>query len=315
MRTDTAAQSRHFDLHQVADGVYAAIAANNGWASANAGIIDAGDHTIVFDAFLTPGAAQDLRRCAEQLTGRTPDLVVNSHYHCDHTGGNQVFSPACHILASAATERLMAATSQDTLAWNKANAAARLKLLRARLHHAQSDAQRADLSMWIAYYQGLVHELPHLTLRLPDATFVNRRTIHGSKRAVKLISYAGAHTGSDTILYLPGEAAFVGDLLFVGAHPYLSDGDPQRLLTVLHALAALDAPVIVPGHGPVGTRDDIVLMAAYVEECLRTARTFVGSGKSEDALITDIAIPEPYNHWQQPNLFHANIAALTQRLA
>src|SRR5512140_3349696 len=153
MRTDTAAQSRHFALHQVADGVYAAIASNDGWAVANAGIIDAGDHTIVFDAFLTPGAAQDLRLCAEQLTGRTPDLVVNSHYHCDHTGGNQVFAPACHILASAATQQLMATTGRSTLAWTQANAAARLTSLRARLTRAASDEQRADTAMWIAYYE------------------------------------------------------------------------------------------------------------------------------------------------------------------
>jgi cyclase len=312
MRTDTAIASRHFDLHQVADGVYAAIATNDGWAIANAGIIDTGDQTIVFDAFLTPAAAHDLRLCAEQLTGRTPDLVVNSHFHSDHMWGNQAFTPACHILASAATRQLMVTAGANDLTWHKANAASRLQSLRTKLKSAGSDLERDDLTSWIAYFEGLVQELPHLSVRLPDTTFASRRTIRGSKRTVKLISYAHAHTGSDTILYLPGEGAFVGDLLFVAAHPYLSDGDPQRLLGVLHELAALDAPFLVPGHGPVGTRADIAIMSGYVAECLRTARSFVASCAVEDCAISSIEIPTPYSHWQQPNIFHANIAALSQ---
>jgi cyclase len=45
----------------------------------NAGIVDLGDRTLVFDPFLTRAAARELRSAAERLTGRTPALVVPGH--------------------------------------------------------------------------------------------------------------------------------------------------------------------------------------------------------------------------------------------
>jgi cyclase len=47
-------ESRHFTLEPLADGVWAAIHRVGGWAVGNAGIVDLGDATLLFDAFLTP---------------------------------------------------------------------------------------------------------------------------------------------------------------------------------------------------------------------------------------------------------------------
>ena len=83
--------SDHFEIHRIAEGVYPAIATQDGAAFSNAGIIDLGDRTLIFDAFETPKAAQDLRLAAEQLTERQASLVIISHAHDDHWLGNQVF--------------------------------------------------------------------------------------------------------------------------------------------------------------------------------------------------------------------------------
>lgn len=61
--------SRHFTLEKVTEGIYAAIAKDGGGAVGNAGFIDLGDKTIVFDTFNTQQAAEDLRSMAEALTG------------------------------------------------------------------------------------------------------------------------------------------------------------------------------------------------------------------------------------------------------
>ena len=64
-------ESRHYILHELADGVYAAIHNDEGgYAICNAGIIDLGDKTIVLDPFISPAAARDLKQHAENLTGR-----------------------------------------------------------------------------------------------------------------------------------------------------------------------------------------------------------------------------------------------------
>ncbi len=96
-------RSKHFQMQRLADGVYAAIASEQGYAACNAGIIDIGDRTIVFDTFLTPEAARDLLRITKQLTTNRIAYVVNSHAHNDHIRGNQVFGPDVDIISSSIT--------------------------------------------------------------------------------------------------------------------------------------------------------------------------------------------------------------------
>jgi glyoxylase-like metal-dependent hydrolase (beta-lactamase superfamily II) len=95
--------SPHFELEKLADGVYAAIARDAGAAGGNAGIINLGDQTMVFDTFLTPRAATDLRVAAEFLAERQVAFVINSHWHNAHIRGNQVFTPETEILSTRST--------------------------------------------------------------------------------------------------------------------------------------------------------------------------------------------------------------------
>jgi len=86
--------SSFFRLKPLAEGVYAAIVEDGTGALGNAGIVDLGDRTLVFDTFQTPEAAIDLKFAAESLTGKAVSIVINSHWHNDHVLGNQVFEQA-----------------------------------------------------------------------------------------------------------------------------------------------------------------------------------------------------------------------------
>src|SRR5881398_2247609 len=79
-----------FQLVKVADGVYAAIAKPGGLASGNAGFVIGDDGVLIFDTFFTPAAISELIGEIESLTKLPIKYAVNSHYHLDHTGGNQV---------------------------------------------------------------------------------------------------------------------------------------------------------------------------------------------------------------------------------
>src|SRR5438874_1947478 len=79
-----------FTIVQVADGVYAAIAKPGGLASGNAGFIIGDDGVVIFDTFFTPTAIEELIGEIQKLTNKPIKYAVNSHYHLDHTGGNQV---------------------------------------------------------------------------------------------------------------------------------------------------------------------------------------------------------------------------------
>src|SRR5438105_14505034 len=79
-----------FQLVKVADGVYAAIAKSGGLASGNAGFVIGEDGVMIFDTFFTPVAIEELISEIQSLTKLPIKYAINSHYHLDHTGGNQV---------------------------------------------------------------------------------------------------------------------------------------------------------------------------------------------------------------------------------
>src|SRR6266849_9118663 len=81
-----------FQLVKVADGVYAAIAKSGGLASGNAGFVIGDDGVLIFDTFFTPAAIEELVAEIQTLTKLPIKYAVNSHYHLDHTGGNQVLA-------------------------------------------------------------------------------------------------------------------------------------------------------------------------------------------------------------------------------
>jgi len=169
--------------------------------------------------------------------------------------------------------------------------------------------------MWIGYYAGLVEAMPHLSVCMPGITFNNRLEIHGSKHTAELITFEGAHTGSDTVLHLPRKGIiFMSDLFFLGYHPYLADGDPHQLLKSLEELSQLDATCFVPGHGSVGTLDDLKVFIEYIDYCLDTAQTLVKEGSDYEDRIAELKVAESYKHWQLPQFFQANIRFLCQRL-
>lgn len=308
--------SKHFVLHQLADGVFTAIAKEGGAGICNVGLIDLGGQILVYDTFLTPQAALDLRKNAIELFGRMPQIVVNSHYHNDHIWGNQAFTPEAYIISSTRTRQLIAVSGKEELEWYSANAAEQYQEYCTQYANTPEEAERTALNLWLGYYAGLVEALPNLVVSLPTITFSNRLELYGSKLTAELITFEDGHTGSDTVLYLPQDGIiFMSDLLFVGCHPYLAEGNPFKLLKALKKLSQLDATVFVPGHGPVGTRQDLKVLSDYIKYCLDTAQKINDEGGVRAESLTQLKIDERFNHWQFPQFFYSNIRFLCERLS
>jgi cyclase len=306
--------SKHFRLQQLADGVYAAIHIDGGAAIGNAGIVDLGDRTLVYDTLFTPQAGKDLRIAAEALAGRPVNVIIDSHWHNDHIWGNQAFSAATDIVSSEETRRMIIATRGHG-AFNQfmASAEANLEATRAQYRATQVENQRRQLALWIDYWQGVVEEKPILQVRPPNVTFTERMAFHGTTRSAELITYAGGHTESDAVLFLPQEGiAFMSDLLFIGHQPYLGGGDPDKLRQILEKVSALAPKLLVPGHGPVGMADSLKAMSQYVGTLDGLARKMVEDGAAEETIDT-MAIPQPYDDWLFASFFPGNMHFLYQR--
>ncbi len=304
---------RHYALDQLGDGVYAAIHRDGGAAIGNAGLIDLGDSTLIVDTFLTPTAAEDLRADAHRLTGRLPRWVVNTHYHNDHIWGNQVFLPEADLISTAETRRLIQTAGKEEFDDYRAITDDRLRNALAEQAAAQTAEQRAASDLWIGYFGGLQRDFPRLRVTLPNLLFKDRLMLQGSRRRVELIAFAGVHTGSDTVVYLPDDGiVFMSDVLFIGFHPYLGDGNPDVLLHVLQSIldgasGILDARCFVPGHGPAGAAEDLRRLVNYVESCQRAAGSLAAEGQAE---VDSVPIPEAFSSWTMPRFFYANLRFL-----
>jgi cyclase len=305
--------SEHFQLQRLAPGVFAAvlpdIMANIG-ATANAGIIDLGDATLVFDTFLTPPAADDLCAIAERLTGRPPDYVVNSHFHSDHIRGNQAFPARAAIVSTAKTRELIATRGAEDIEDDARASGPELQELEEQIVTEQDPRRRESLRLEAAEIRAVRDSLPALALRLPELTFDSRLTLHGSQRTAEVITLGGGHTESDAFLIVPAERiAFLGDLLFVGHHPYLADGDPRALDRTLAAIEHLGVETIVPGHGPVGTATDVRLMRRYLATLEELTQAVRGRGGSVDEAAAQVA-PPPFDEWSFDFFLASNLRFL-----
>jgi len=99
--------SPNFELVKLADGVFACIHKFGGKAICNAGIIDNGRETVIFDTFLSPDVAKEMQAIIECCNLSPVHYVVNSHAHNDHIRGNQIFSEDVDIISTRRTAELI----------------------------------------------------------------------------------------------------------------------------------------------------------------------------------------------------------------
>jgi glyoxylase-like metal-dependent hydrolase (beta-lactamase superfamily II) len=262
----------------LADSVYAAVASEQGYAICNAGIVDIGDRTILFDTFISPEAARDLLKAAEQLTSHKVTHIVNSHGHNDHIRGNQVFSSDVDIISTAKTREAIARNEPEEIKSEKETIPKEIIDAQSKLDAEKDPKRRRELAFLIVYLQAVSKSHSELKTRLPNITFEHKLAIHGTQRTVELLPLVG-HTASDIVLYLPEDKiAFMGDLLFVNTHPYLASGFPEKWKQSLAEVEALGVQTVVPGHGPVGRSADLSVMSQYIQSLESIVVNMIKSG-------------------------------------
>jgi glyoxylase-like metal-dependent hydrolase (beta-lactamase superfamily II) len=311
--------SDHFTLHQIAEGVYAAIAIEGGAAYSNAGIIDLGDRTLIFDTFETPIAADDLRSAAEHLTGGPVCCIIISHAHDDHWLGNQVFAEHIPIISTHKTRAEMSERAEDIkdLQENPSELEEEIQEFKARLETETDDRMRASINNSILRYRYALEMLPTLELIFPNQTFDSQLIFHGSQRSAELRTSDEGHTVSDCYLILPEEKiAFMGDLGFFQCQPFMAYCNPKAWKIQLGGFEGSDFEIFVPGHGPLGTKADIALQKRYITVLEEMVGPIVKEGGSvEEAL--QITLPEPFDAWLSGGRarFEANVRSSYERLS
>jgi cyclase len=270
--------SRHYAFEEVGDAIHAAIARPDGHGICNSGLVDLGGAALVFDTGLTPTTAKDLRAGSERALGRPPSIAANSHWHLDHSLGNQEFSTVPIWGTRRTREILIEKQDQLTAELTREALEKDMGELEAQRGAMTSEGARADLEFILQINRALLSEVGKLRPTPPDHTFETRLALPGD-RGAELISFGGGHTEADAVLYLPKEKVlFAGDLVVVGLQPSMGSGDPDHWLVVLDQIARLGAQRIVPGHGPVvAAVDGIQEIRGYLTGVLEAAGAPVGA--------------------------------------
>jgi glyoxylase-like metal-dependent hydrolase (beta-lactamase superfamily II) len=203
----------------------------------NAGFVVTPAGVVVVDALGSPQLARELLEAIARITPQPVTHVVVTHYHADHIYGLQEFRKrGARIVAQRAALEYI---HSDT-------AAARLRV------------SREELAPWVDAQTELV--VPDQWIDGP-AEFV----VGGVRMLLQPVG--PAHTPEDLVLFLPSEQVlFAGDLVFRGRIPFVGQADSRKWIAALDTLLALQARVVVPGHGALSTsaRDDLQLTRDYL---------------------------------------------------
>ncbi|MFN2578151.1 MAG: MBL fold metallo-hydrolase [Pyrinomonadaceae bacterium] len=303
-----------FQIIKVADGVYAAIARPGGLASGNAGFVIGKDGVLVFDTFFTPAAIEELIAEIQSLTKLPIKFAVNSHYHLDHTGGNQMLAARgvpiiAHenvmIWQNTKNKRFLA--PPEELAKLEADAAKQLAVTSAE----QAD-KRAQLERTIRRLDAMMA----IKLTNPTKTFKSgTMTLDLGKRRVILATLPG-HTGGDVFAYVPdANVIFTGDLGWSRTLPNLVDATVNDWIPTLdQMLKKYPAAKYVPGHGNVASAMDIKDFRDYLDDLRARVKQAIANGLTVDQAKQQLTLPEKYKPFAFQNFAVPNVDDMYKEL-
>ncbi len=244
------------------------------WCDVNITLVGGERGLLVVDTHGSGAAARevvdDIRRLgAGEVTG-----IVNTHWHFDHTFGNDAFRSAYGRVPIHAHE-----TARDELAaWGEE--------VRQRAADNPDDPHR--------------DEVMETTIVLPDETFSSARVLDLGDRAVELVHPGRGHTGGDLVVRVPDvDVVLAGDLVEESSPPYFNDDSwPMEWPLSLDIVLGLTTSrtVVVPGHGAPVDRDFVEEQRNTIGIVAETIRDLATRGVPLDQALETGDWPWPRDH-------------------
>lgn len=218
-------------LVPLAPGVYASLSETPGHGHPNAGVVVELDGATVIDTLMVASQWEAFAGAVDSLGVLVPRTVVSSS-HIEFTGGTSRF----RLSAVYGTAQASAMLDQPTP----------LEVLR-RLFPAQAGQFGAEFST-------------------RSVTHVVRESVQLTPAVV--LHATGGQMAQNLVAAVPGaDIVFAGAMCSFGVVPPAYDGDPGAWADALDQIATL-APIIVPGHGPIGGEEEIFELQAYLRACV-----------------------------------------------
>jgi cyclase len=205
----------------------------------------------------------DILAQVKSVSDKPLKYVLNTHQHDDHAGGDLKMLPIAEVIA-----------------------------------HRNVRANLVDIKQ--PYYE----DTPGTPIGLPRITFSDETSVYLGGREVRAKYFGRGHTNGDAVVYFPDlRVIHTGDL-FLGrpagrggasaqAKPpgvniyidYAQGGSFLEWTKTLDGMLTLDFDTVIPGHGPVSTRDDVVKFRADLETMRNRVAGMVKQGKSKADVV------------------------------
>jgi cyclase len=304
----------NFQLIKVGEGVYAAIAKSGGLASGNAGFVIGDDGVLIFDTFFTPAAIEELIGVIEAQTKLPIKYAVNSHYHLDHTGGNQVLlARGTPIIAHdklmiwQTTRNRRFLPAAEELQKRRADAAKQL---------SETSADQAEKRTQLERQLRRLDAMLSIKLTNPRMTFGSGAVhIYLGKREVILFTLPG-HTGGDVLAYVPdANVVFTGDLGWSRTLPNLVDATVNDWIPTLDKiLNQYPTAKFVPGHGNVAENSEIKEFRDYLDDLRVRVKQGIAGGLTIEQAKQQLKLPDKYKTFAIQNFATPNVEDMYKEL-
>ena len=246
---------------QVADGVYMLMGRGG-----NIGVSVGEDGVFVIDDQFAP-LTDKILSAIRAITPEPVHFVINTHWHGDHTGGNENMGKAGALLVAHKNVRERLSVDQ----------------VLERVGQPASETPAAPEGAW------------------PVVTFTEDVSFHLNGDELYAFHVAHAHTDGDAIIhFVTANVVHMGDTFFKGRFPFIDTASGGSIDGVIagvgHALAVMDADTkIIPGHGTLSSREEL---RAY-RDALKAMRDRVAALIEQGYTLDQIQQARPARSWAQ----------------
>ena len=294
-----------FRVETVAPGVYAVISLDPlGLANhANAVFIVNDADVVVVDTQFTLTRTRAVLAALRAITDKPVSAVVNTHWHDDHTFGNQVYQeafPDAEIIAHAHTREDMASIGVENRARQVEGGPAAVAMFRdavttgtAMDKTPMSDDERAAYQSTAAIAAEYLADMPAFALALPTRTFDDVLTLTRGGRVIEIRHLGPCVTRGDAVVFLPQEGVLVAGDIVDNPLPFAYGCDVRGWIDALAKVRAMKPRVIVPGHGAVMQDDaQVILLAKLLSSVREQAEAAARRGATRDEATGSVAVDE-----------------------
>lgn len=249
-----AAQAPDFSKVQIKTEVVAPGVAVLFGAGGNIGLSYGEDGSVLIDDQFAPLTDKILAAVAG-LGAKPVKYLVNTHWHFDHTGGNENLGKAGVTIFAHENVRVRMVSGATA---------------------------------------GVAAIPPAPPAALPVVTYQNGVSFHLNGDRIDAISTHGGHTDGDTALYWrKANVLHTGDLMMNGqGFPFVDTNSGGNVLHLIHTLDHLikvtnPQTKVIPGHGPVGTQADLIAWREMIAGAVDQIRQRKAKGQTLDAVLAD----------------------------